>query len=135
MNLLEISEQQMQGVAAEARRELQACASTYRTGCSPPEVSGKTVILVDDGIATGCSILAAIAAIRRRSAARIVVAVPVAPAFGCNAIRMECDEFVSVAEPELFLAVSQWYEDFVQVSKEDVQKLLQKAQNTMATAA
>ena len=65
---------------------------SYRGGRPPLELAGKTVIVVDDGIATGCSILAAIAAIRRRNAARVVVAVPVAPASGCDAIRMEADE-------------------------------------------
>ena len=79
---------------------------------------------MDDGIATGCSTLAAIAAIRRREAARVVVAVPVAPASGCSAIRMEADEVISVAEPEMFLAVSEWYRNFPQVSDEEVRRLL-----------
>ena len=98
--------------------------SSYRGSRPPLELNGKTVILVDDGIATGCSILAAIAAIRRENATRVVVAVPVAPASGCSAIRMEADEVISVEEPEMFLAVSQWYRDFKQVSDEDVQRLL-----------
>ena len=90
---------------------------------------------MDDGIATGCSILAAMAAIRRQKAARVVVAVPVAPASGCNAIRMEADEVISVAEPEMFLAVSQWYQDFSQVSDEDVQRLLESAVGSLSGAA
>jgi putative phosphoribosyl transferase len=64
-----------------------------------------------------------------------VVAVPVAPASGCSAIRMEADEVVSVAEPELFLAVSQWYENFSQISDEDVQRLLENAAGSMPRAA
>lgn len=130
-----VSEEDVQRVAAAARRELETRESLYRGGRRTLRLKGKTVILVDDGIATGCSILAAIAAIRRRRAARVVVAVPVAPASGCNAIRMEADELVSVAEPEAFLAVSQWYEDFSQVSDEDVCHLLGSAFSSMPHAA
>ena len=64
-----------------------------------------------------------------------MVAVPVAPASGCSAIRMEADEVVSVADPELFLAVSQWYENFSQISDEDVQRLLENAAGSMPRAA
>jgi putative phosphoribosyl transferase len=113
----------------EYRQEL------YRGGRLPLELAGKTIILVDDGIATGCSIPAAIAAIRRRKAARVVVAVPVAPASGCSAVRMEADAVISVAEPEQFLAVSQWYEDFSQISDEDVQRLLESAVGSPSRAA
>ncbi|MGD1081427.1 MAG: phosphoribosyltransferase family protein [Candidatus Sulfotelmatobacter sp.] len=134
MKLLGISEKDIQEVVAVARKELESCKSLYR-GVRPLELAGKTVILVDDGIATGCSILAAIGAIRRRRATRVVVAVPVAPASGCSAIRMEADEVISVEEPELFLAVSPWYRDFTQVSDEDVQKLLQNAETPLPRAA
>ncbi len=84
---LGISEQEIQEVAAAARNELESPISAYRGGRPPLELNGKTVILVDDGIATGCSVLAAIAATRRKGAARVVVvvAVPVAPATGCSA--------------------------------------------------
>ena len=124
INLLGISEKDIHDVSAAAGKELESHKNSYRGGRPPLDLEGKTVILVDDGIATGCSVLAAIAAARRKGAARVVVAVPVAPAFGCSAIRMEADEFISVEEPELFLAVSQWYRDFTQVSDEDVQRLL-----------
>jgi len=124
INLLGISEKDIHDVSAAARKELESRKNSYRGGRPPLDLEGQTVILVDDGIATGCSVLAAIAATRRKGAARVVVAVPVAPAFGCSAIRMEADEFISVEEPELFLAVSQWYRDFTQVSDEDVQRLL-----------
>ena len=135
IKLLGISEQEMQKVAAAVRKELESHISSYRGGRPPLDLHGKTVILVDDGIATGCSVLAAIAAVRRKGAARVVVAVPVAPASGCSAIRMEADEFVSVEEPEMFLAVSQWYRDFAQVAEEDVQRLLQEAESSRARAA
>ena len=133
--LLGISEKDIRKVAAAARKELESRKTLYRSGRPPLELEGKTVILVDDGIATGCSILAATAAIRRRNAMRVVVAVPVNPASGCSAIRMEADEVISVEEPETFLAVSQWYRDFTQVSDEEVQKLLQNAESSMVRAA
>jgi len=97
---LGVSDAEIKEATAKGWIELRARDNSYRGSRPPPELKAKTVILVDDGIATGCSILAAIAAVRRRSAARVVVAVPVAPASGCSAIRMEADEVVSVAEPE-----------------------------------
>ena len=133
--LLAISEHEIQDVAAAGRKELEAHVISYRGGRPPLDLKGRTVILVDDGIATGCSILAAIAAIRREGATRIVVAVPVAPATGCSAIQMEADEFVSVEQPEMFMSVSQWYSDFAQVSDDEVQRLLQKAETFVACAA
>ncbi len=99
LQLLGISEQEMQEAVVAARNDLESHVGEYRAGRPSLELHGKTAILVDDGIATGCSILAAIAATRRQGAARVVVAVPVAPAAGCSAIRMEADEFVSMAEP------------------------------------
>ena len=130
-----VSEEDIQAAATAARKELECRQGLYRGDRRLLELAGETVILVDDGIATGCSILAAIAAIRRRNAGRIVVAVPVAPASGCNAIRMEADEVISVAKPEQFLAVSQWYQDFSQVSDEDVQRLLESAIDPIPRAA
>ncbi|MBZ5667894.1 MAG: phosphoribosyltransferase [Acidobacteriia bacterium] len=132
---LGISEEDIQEVAAVARKELEYRQELYRSGRQPLDLAGKTIILVDDGIATGCSILAAVAAIRRRKAARVVVAVPVAPASGCSSIRMEADEVISVAEPELFLAVSQWYQDFNQISDEDVRSLLDRSAASIPRAA
>jgi putative phosphoribosyl transferase len=135
VQLLGISEQEMQEAVAAARNDLESHVGEYRAGHPSLELQGKTAILVDDGIATGCSILAAIAANRRQGAARVVVAVPVAPAAGCSAIRMEADEFVSVAEPVAFLSVSQWYRDFAQVSDQEVQRLLRRAERSTARAA
>ena len=133
--LLAISEQEIQELAAAARKEVESHVISYRGGRPALDLNGKTAILVDDGIATGCSTLAAIAATRRKGAARVVVAVPVAPASGCSAIRMEADEFVSVEQPEMFLSVSQSYRDFAQVSDAEVQTLLRKAECSMARAA
>jgi putative phosphoribosyl transferase len=121
---LGLSDVEIKDATAKGRRELEARESLYRGGRLLLELKAKTVILVDDGIATGCSVLAAIAAVRRRSAPRVVVAVPVAPASGCSGVRMEADDVISVAEPEMFLAVSEWYRNFPQVSDEEVRLLL-----------
>ena len=125
----------IQDVVAVERNELARQERLYRGNRPPLPVAGKTVILVDDGIATGSCILAAIAAVRRQRAARIVVAIPVASASACNAIRMEADEVISVAEPETFLAISQWYEDFSQTSDDEVCALLERSSSSMPRAA
>jgi putative phosphoribosyl transferase len=117
-------------VAAAERKELERLERLYRGNRPPLSLAGKTVILVDDGIATGSCILAAIAVTRKQAAARVVVAVPVAPATGCSAIRMEADEVISVAEPEMFFAVSQWYEDFSQTSDDEVRTLLENSSSS-----
>ena len=119
-------------VAAAERKELQRQESEYRGRRPPLALAGKTVILVDDGIATGSCILAAIAAVRKQGAAQVVVAVPVAPANALNAIRIEADEVISLLEPEIFLAVSQWYEDFSQISDDQVCSLLERSMSSDA---
>jgi putative phosphoribosyl transferase len=86
-----------------------------------------TVILVDDGIATGASMRAAISALRQLKPARLVVAVPVAPVTTCNRLRREADQLVCVHMPESFLAIGQFYEDFSQVTDAEVSNLLQRA--------
>jgi putative phosphoribosyl transferase len=115
-------------------KELKRQEWLHRGARPPLEVRDKTVILVDDGIATGASILAAIAALRRQTAGRITVAIPVAPSNVCDAIRMEADELVCVAEPRMFFAVSQWYENFTQVTDPDVRALLEQAAHLMPRA-
>ena len=132
---LGVSDAEIQEATAKGRIELEARERLYRGTRPALDLKEKSVILVDDGIATGCSILAAITAVRHKSAGRVVVAVPVAPASGCSAIRMEADEVVSVAEPDMFLAVSQWYRNFNPVSDEDVQRLLGCVESSMPRAA
>ena len=130
-----VPNEDIQDVVAVERNELARQERLYRGNRPPLAVAGKTVILVDDGIATGSCILAAITAVRRQGAALIVVAVPVGPATACNAIRMEADEVISVAEPETFLAISQWYEDFSQTSDDEVCALLEKQSSSAPRAA
>ena len=90
-------------------------------------MSGLTVILVDDGIATGASMRAAIRALRQMKPARIVIAVPVAPPSTCNRLQFEVDELVCLEMPEPFYGVGQFYGDFAQVSDEEVKELLDSA--------
>ncbi len=127
VNSLRIPDEVIDSVSAEELGELQRREKAYRDDLPPPEVEGKTVILVDDGIATGSTMLAAIAALRQLNVARIVVAIPVVPASAYYEIRLVADEVVAVMMPEDFYAVGQWYEDFSQTSDDEVRELLAQA--------
>ncbi len=115
-------------VAAAEAQELERRERIYREGRLFPEVRGRTVILVDDGLATGSTMRAAAAALRALGAARLVAAVPVAPREGCDAMWEVVDDVVCARIPERFLAVGEWYEDFSQTSDEEVSELLRRAQ-------
>lgn len=101
--------------------------SLYRRNLPPHRVAGMTAILVDDGIATGSSMRAAIAALQELGANKIVVAAPVAPAYSSRELQMLADQVVCLAMPDGFLTVGQWYVDFEQVSDEEMAALLQPA--------
>ena len=113
-------------VAAELR-ELERREQAYADNRKPPEVEGKTVVLVDDGLATGSTMRAAALAVRRLSPTRIVVAVPVAAPETCEELRTVADETVCVLTPHPFRAVGLWYEDFAQTSDDEVRRLLADA--------
>lgn len=130
-----VADEAIKDVADAELQELQRREQLYRHHRPALPVAGKTVILVDDGIATGSSILAAIGALRRRHAARVVVATPVAAVSSCNTIRMEADEMVCVAEPGFLLAISQCDEDFSEAGDDDVGALLEEANRAMPRAA
>jgi predicted phosphoribosyltransferase len=104
--------------------ELERRERLYRGDRPPPDVRGKTVILVDDGLATGSTMLAAVRALRQQGPARIVVAVPVASPDTCELLKAYVDEVVCAATPEPFYAVGHWYEDFSQTTDEEVKELL-----------
>jgi putative phosphoribosyl transferase len=106
------------------RRELERREREYRGGRSPLDVRGKVVILVDDGLATGSTMRAAVAALRRLGPSRIVVAVPVGAPDTCEEFAGEADEAICATEPEPFYAVGMWYEDFSQTTDEEVRELL-----------
>jgi len=114
-------------VTAKEAQELRRREETYRDDRSFPDVRGKTVILVDDGLATGSTMRAAIAALRRQGPARIVVAVPVGAVETCDELRTLADEVVCARTPEPLWAVGIWYEDFTQTTDEEVHDLLERA--------
>lgn len=114
-------------VASKEQRELERRERLYRDDRPPPDVRGKTVILVDDGLATGSTMRAAAAALRQQQPAQIVIAVPVAAPQTCDEFRSEVDEIVCAVTPEPFHAVGLWYEDFSQTTDEEVRDLLERA--------
>jgi putative phosphoribosyl transferase len=122
-------------VAAEEQRELERREALYRQGRAPADVQGRTVILVDDGLATGSTIRAAVAALRPRGARKIVVAVPVAAPETCDEFRAEVDEIVCAETPDPFFAVGQFYVDFSQTTDQEVQDLLARARRHEPTPA
>ena len=122
-NADEIIELVTQRETAEVERREQE----YRDGRPAPEIRGRTVILIDDGLATGATMRAAVKALRQRGAARIVVAVPVGPPDTCKEFEDEADEVVCASAPEFFQAVGQYYEDFSQTSDDEVRELLARA--------
>jgi putative phosphoribosyl transferase len=125
----------IENVAAAEQRELARRERVYRGDRAAPEVRGRTVILVDDGLATGSSMRAAVAAVRRRQPARIVVAVPVAASSTCADLRAEVDEVVCAETPEPFYAVGLWYHDFTPTTDDEVHDLLERATPHRASRA
>lgn len=114
-------------VAASEQRELERREIAYRDGRAVPDVRGRTVILVDDGLATGSTMLVAIRALRMQDPARIVVAVPTAAPPVCREIGGEADEIICAMTPEPFYAVGLWYDDFSETTDAEVRDLLRKA--------
>src|SRR4051794_35756455 len=124
---LGIPDEVVDAVAAQEQRELERRDRLYRGKRPAPQVEGRTVILVDDGLATGSTMRAAVAALRRQRPARIVVAVPVGAPQTCEDFQYEADEAVCARTPEPFHAVGAWYEDFSQTTDEEVRDLLGRA--------
>jgi putative phosphoribosyl transferase len=119
-----VSDAQIESVSEAEERELSRRERSYRDGRSLPPLHDRTVILVDDGLATGATMRAAVLALRQESPARIVVAVPVAAAETCEDFRSIVDDIVCAETPSPFYAVGLWYEDFAQTTDEEVHDLL-----------
>ncbi len=126
---LRISDAAIDSASRAEAAELARREQLYRGGRLPPAISGRTVIVVDDGLATGASMRAAVRALRTQAPARIVVAVPVAAEDTADELRREADLVVTVATPEPFVAVGRWYRDFEQVEDAEVQRLLAEARS------
>ena len=127
VRMLSIPEEVINIVVKRELRELKRREELYRGNRPTPEVRERTILLIDDGLATGASMRAAIAGLRAQDPARIVVAVPTAAPEACEAFQAEVDEIVCAITPEPFYGVGRWYEDFSQVTDEEVRMLLEEA--------
>ena len=124
---LNIPGEMINNVAQQEMQELQRREHSYRGNRPAPEVRDRTVFLIDDGLATGASMRAAVAGLRARRPARIVIAVPTAAPQTCDSFKTEVDEIVCAITPEPFYGVGKWYEDFSQVTDEEVRAFLEEA--------
>jgi putative phosphoribosyl transferase len=122
-----VSAAQIESIVAAEQRELDRRERAYRDGRPLPQIAGRTVILIDDGLATGFSMRAAVMALRADAPARVVVAVPVAARETCEEFRDLVDEIVCAETPDPFYAVGIWYEDFSQTTDREVHELLRAA--------
>jgi predicted phosphoribosyltransferase len=127
VRLYRIPEQAVEAVAQDERTELERREHAYRSQRPALDVRGRTVVLIDDGLATGSTMKAAVEAVRALSPARIIVAVPVGSPDTCREFAAIADEIVCARRPEHFAAVGQWYDDFRQTTDEEVRELLQTA--------
>ncbi len=133
VNYLRIPDDVIDAVADKELSELERRERAYRGTRPEPNVQGKTVILVDDGLATGSTMRAAAAALRQQNPARIVVAAPVSATQTCDEYRMGVDEIICAKTPEPFMGVGMWYLDFSQTSDEEVREILARSENLNTT--
>src|SRR6266480_7680136 len=127
MRAIPHADQAIEAVTAREKAEVQRREQSYREDRPAPELRDRIAILVDDGLATGATMRAAVKALRKRGAAKIVVAVPVGPPDTCHEIEEQADETICLSTPEFFQAVGQYYDDFSQTTDEDVRQLLGRA--------
>lgn len=125
--VLRVSPEYLRAEVDKQLREIERRQMKYRAGRRPAELGGKTAVLVDDGIATGASMRAAVRGLKRARPGRIVLAVPVAPPDAAGALRAEVDDFICLDEPEPFISVGSHYLDFEQTTDEEVVRLLESA--------
>jgi predicted phosphoribosyltransferase len=126
VDTLSITERVIATVAAAEEQELDRRERVYRGGRPFPDVRGRTVILVDDGLATGSTMRAAAVALHAQGVGRLIAAVPVAPKEACDRLRDVVDDVICAVTPTPFVAVGEWYEDFTQTTDADVQELLRR---------
>lgn len=129
VRMLALPEKVIDSVGAHERRELERREQLYRGDRPAHEVHGRTIILVDDGMATGASMRAAVAAVKQQQPARIIIAVPVAASATCEELAAEVDVVVCVIRPKSFYAVGYWYERFSPTTDEEVRDLLEQAEH------
>jgi len=134
VRMLNIPDDVIDQVTIRERRELERRERDYRGERPPTDVRGKTVILIDDGLATGSTMRAAVEALREQRPAKIVVAVPVGAPETCDEIQHLADEAICARAPEPFHAVGMWYDDFSQTTDEEVHELLEKSATVHSVA-
>jgi predicted phosphoribosyltransferase len=125
---LGISAEEIESITRAEEAELRRRERLYRGNRPPPEIAGQTVILVDDGVATGSTMQAAVAALRSAGPKEVVVAVPTAPPETCAELEQEADRVVCAVTPQPFYAVGAWYRDFSQTTDDEVRELLRRSQ-------
>jgi predicted phosphoribosyltransferase len=128
---LEIPEEIVEQVTAAQRDELERREQAYRGDRPAPDVRGRTIILVDDGLATGSTMRAAVQALRQQQPSHITVAVPVGAPQTCAELRWEADEVICAYTPEPFYAIGLWYEDFSQMTDDEVRVQLERAADAL----
>ncbi|HET8949254.1 MAG TPA: phosphoribosyltransferase family protein [Solirubrobacteraceae bacterium] len=124
---LMISHEELEHAIAQARRELRRRAARYRRAADPLPLTDRTVVIVDDGLATGSTARAAVRAVRTRNPARIIVAVPVGAPASVQSLRREADDVVCIQQPQALWAIGHWYEDFRPTTDAEVSELLRRA--------
>lgn len=127
IRILNVPQEVINIIAQREMQELERRERTYRGNRTSPTVRDRTVILIDDGLATGASMRAAVVGMRARQPARIVIAVPTAAGEVCDALQFAVDEMVCVITPEPFYGVGKWYQEFAQIDDEEVRILLEEA--------
>lgn len=135
ISALGVDDAYLKSAIASELKEIHRRQNAYRWGHDPAPIDGKIVVLVDDGVATGASIRAAMRGVKRKGAAKLIVAVPVAPPATVETLAAECDDLVCLETPEDFQAVGQFYRDFSPTSDDEVVELLSKARRHSSTPA
>jgi putative phosphoribosyl transferase len=135
VEMLDIPDEVIDAVAQREQRELERREHAYREGRPPHRVAGRTIVLVDDGLATGATMRAAVSALRLQRPRRLVIGVPVAAPDVCDAFRAEADDIVCAATPAPFVSVGLWYDDFSETADEEVRDLLRRAAAAAPRAA
>lgn len=132
---LGVGEKDLQRILAREQAELERRERAFRGGRPAPQIADRFLIVVDDGLATGATMRAALLSLKRLGPARVVVAAPVASREACREFAALADACVCPAQPEVFWAVGQWYDDFAQVTDDEVLECLERAERARRTPA